>query len=115
MPHKPDIRSLGYTGDVPMKNTLTLPKSLSSRKAPLVLLMFGPAFPGRNYDFEGYPLVGREFTPGTLSYMLEHPTCMYQIRTQDNEAVICLSKDGERYTLLTRAEAHSRFNHSYKR
>jgi hypothetical protein len=98
-----------------MNNILILPKPLSSRKAPLVLLMYGPAFPGHNYDFEGEPLIGREFTPGTLSYMLEHPSCMYQIRTQDNEAIICLSKDGERYTLLTRAEAHCLFNHSYKR
>jgi hypothetical protein len=96
-----------------MTITLTLPKPPSCRKAPTVLLIFGPAQPGRYYVFEGDPQNGRELTPGTITFTLEHPGCLYQVSTRDNEAIIYVSKKG-RYTVMTRAEANSYFNGTYK-
>jgi hypothetical protein len=97
-----------------MPITLTVPKSPSSLKAPTVLIVYGPARPGSYYSFEGEFQNGRELTPGSVAFTLDHPGLMYQVRTRDNEAIIFLNEEGDRYTLLTKADAYSIIRNKFK-
>jgi hypothetical protein len=97
-----------------MSITLTVPKSASSLKDPTVLIVYGPARPGSYYSFEGEFQNGRELAPGSVTFTLDHPGLMYQVRTQDNEAIIFLNKEGTQYTLVAKAEASRIIRNKFK-